>query len=129
METSITHQALAASIGQSSGDQSPLPADETNLLAGAVDPSLGVHHRVQRAVTGLQQRALLDMAVDAVAETRESAGAEVDAVGFGLPALIDRRTGKVAARMPKSVTLTSPSGVTITFVGASPRCVRPRPCA
>ena len=36
------------------------------------------------------------MAVDAVAETRESAGAEVDAVGFGLPALIDRRTGKVA---------------------------------
>ncbi len=36
------------------------------------------------------------MAVDAVTETRESAGAEVDAVGFGLPALIDRRTGKVA---------------------------------
>ncbi len=36
------------------------------------------------------------MAVDAVAETRESAGAEVDAVGFGLPALIDRSTGKVA---------------------------------
>src|SRR6266481_6664730 len=35
METSITHQALAASIGQSSGDQSPLLADETNLLAGA----------------------------------------------------------------------------------------------
>jgi thiosulfate dehydrogenase len=35
METSITHQALAASIGQSSGDESPLPADETNLLAGA----------------------------------------------------------------------------------------------
>jgi glucokinase len=67
----------------------------TKLLAGAVDPSLGVHHRVQRTVTGLQQRALLDMAVDAVAETRESAGAEVDAVGFGLPALIDRRTGKV----------------------------------
>jgi thiosulfate dehydrogenase len=35
METSIAQQALAASIGQSSGDQSPLPADETNLLAGA----------------------------------------------------------------------------------------------
>ena len=35
METSITHQALAASIGQSSGDQSPLPADQTILLAGA----------------------------------------------------------------------------------------------
>ena len=35
MERSIAHQALAASIGQSSGEQSPLPADETNLLAGA----------------------------------------------------------------------------------------------
>lgn len=35
MERSIAYQALAASIGQSSGDQSPLPADETNLLAGA----------------------------------------------------------------------------------------------
>jgi glucokinase len=68
----------------------------TKILAGAVDPSLGVHHRVQRTVTGLQQRALLDMAVDVVAETRESAGADVAAVGFGLPALIDRRTGKVA---------------------------------
>jgi len=35
MERSIAHQALAASIGQSSGDQSPLPADDANLLAGA----------------------------------------------------------------------------------------------
>jgi thiosulfate dehydrogenase len=35
MERSIAHQALAASIGPSSGDQSPLPADETNLVAGA----------------------------------------------------------------------------------------------
>jgi glucokinase len=67
----------------------------TKLLAGAVDPSLGVHHRVQRTVTGLPQRALLDVAVDAVAEARASAGAEVVAVGFGLPALIDRRTGEV----------------------------------
>ena len=68
----------------------------TKLLAGAVDSSLGVHHRVQRAVTGLQQRALLDVAVDAVTEARESAGAEIVAVGFGLPCLIDRRTGNVA---------------------------------
>ena len=67
----------------------------TKLLAGAVDPSLGVHHRVRRTVTGLQQRALLDVAVDAVTEARASAGAEVVAVGFGLPALIDNHTGKV----------------------------------
>ncbi len=35
MERSVAKKALAASIGQSSQDQSPLPADETNLLAGA----------------------------------------------------------------------------------------------
>ncbi len=35
------------------------------------------------------------MAVEAVSEARESAGAEIAAVGFGLPALIDQRTGKV----------------------------------
>jgi glucokinase len=65
----------------------------TKLLAGAVDRGLGVHHRAQRTVTGLDQRALLDVAVDAVTEARESAGAEVAAVGFGIPCLIDRRTG------------------------------------
>jgi glucokinase len=65
----------------------------TKLLAGAVDPGLGVHHRTQRTVTGLDQRALLDVAVDAVTEAREAAGAEVEAVGFGIPCLIDQRTG------------------------------------
>lgn len=35
MERFIAHKALAASIGKSSGEESPLPADETNLLAGA----------------------------------------------------------------------------------------------
>jgi mono/diheme cytochrome c family protein len=35
MERSIASKALAASIGKSAQDQSPLPADETNLLAGA----------------------------------------------------------------------------------------------
>jgi glucokinase len=67
----------------------------TKLLAGAVDVRLGVHHRVQRTVTGLQQGALLDIAVEAITEARESAGAEVAAVGFGVPCLVERRTGKV----------------------------------
>ncbi|MGO9960134.1 MAG: ROK family protein [Solirubrobacteraceae bacterium] len=66
----------------------------TKLLAGAVDQRLGVHHRVQRTVTGLRQRVLLDVAVDAVNEARESAGGDVAAVGFGIPCLIDRRNGK-----------------------------------
>jgi glucokinase len=65
----------------------------TKLLAGAVDPGLGVHHRTQRTVTGLDQAALLDVAIDAVLEARESAGEEVAAVGFGIPCLIDQRSG------------------------------------
>jgi glucokinase len=65
----------------------------TKLLAGAVDASLGVHHRAQRRLTGLDQSALLDTAVEAVQEARESAGADVAAVGFGIPCTFDRRTG------------------------------------
>jgi glucokinase len=74
----------------------------TKLLAGAVDPSLGVHHRAQRIVTGLDQAALLHVAVDAVREVIESAGAEVAAVGFGIPCLIDQRTGTavIAVNLP-----------------------------
>ncbi len=35
MERFIAHKALSASIGKSARDESPFPADETNLLAGA----------------------------------------------------------------------------------------------
>ncbi|HEY3728216.1 MAG TPA: ROK family protein [Solirubrobacteraceae bacterium] len=74
----------------------------TKLLAGAVDPRLGVHHRAQRAVTGLDQSTLLDVAVDAVQEVRESAGGDVEAVGFGIPCLIEYRTGiaVIAVHLP-----------------------------
>jgi len=74
----------------------------TKLLAGAVDPGLSVHHRTQRTVTGLDQSALVEIAVDAVLEARESAGAEVEAVGFGIPCLIDQRTGTavIAVNLP-----------------------------
>jgi glucokinase len=68
----------------------------TKLLAGVVDPELGVHHRTQRAVTGLDQRQLLDVAVAAVNEARQAAVGDVEAVGFGIPVLMDRRTGRVA---------------------------------
>ena len=46
--------------------------------------------------------ALLDVVVDAVQEVRESSGAEVEAVGFGIPCLIDQRTGTavVAVHLP-----------------------------
>jgi len=65
----------------------------SKLLAGAVDSTLSVHRRTQRTLTGLDQPALLDLAVDAVEEVRGFAGGEVAAVGFGIPSLIDRRTG------------------------------------
>jgi len=65
----------------------------TKLLAGVVDAGFGVHHRAQRSVVGLDQSALLDTAVDAVQEARAAAGAEIAAVGFGIPCLIDQRTG------------------------------------
>jgi glucokinase len=69
----------------------------TKLLAGAVDLGFRVHHRAQRTVTGLDQKTLLDVTVDAVQQVRESAGGEVEAVGFGIPCLIDRRTGMAAS--------------------------------
>ncbi len=74
----------------------------TKLLAGAVDARLGVHHRVQRTVVGLDLTTLLKTAVEAVNEVRAGAGGEVDAIGFGIPALIDRRTGRavVSVHLP-----------------------------
>lgn len=64
----------------------------TKLLAGAVDFELGVHHRVQRAVVDLDQSELIRTVVDAVEELARKAGAEIAAVGFGIPCLVDDRT-------------------------------------
>jgi glucokinase len=74
----------------------------TKLLAGAVDRDLSVHRRVQRSVGGLDQPALLDIAVEAVQEARATGGGEVHAVGFGIPSLIDQRTGRavLAVNLP-----------------------------
>jgi glucokinase len=66
----------------------------TKLLAGVVGSGLEVHHRTQRTVAGLDQATLVDVAVDAIEELRLAAGANPDAVGFGIPSLIDQRTGR-----------------------------------
>jgi glucokinase len=65
----------------------------TKLLAGVLDGELNVHHRVHRAVHGLPQRELLEAVVAAVEEARAGTAAEVAAVGFGIPCLIDQRRG------------------------------------
>ena len=69
----------------------------TNLTAGAVDSSLGVHHRARRVVAGRDLPTLLDTITGAVEEVREAAGGEVDAVGFGIPCLIDDERGLAAS--------------------------------
>jgi glucokinase len=65
----------------------------TKLSAGVVDASLRVHHRAVRRSRGSDQTAVLDTIVAAVTEAREAAPAPVDAVGFGIPSLIDQRRG------------------------------------
>src|SRR5436305_3763683 len=74
----------------------------TKLLAGAVDSELTRHHRVQRRMTRADQSYRLDVVVEAVEEAREGAGGEVDAIGFGIPSLIDQRTGNavIAVNLP-----------------------------
>jgi glucokinase len=74
----------------------------SKLLAGAVDSGLSVHHRVQRSMSRLDQSYLLDVVVEAVEETRDAAGGEIAAVGFGIPSLIDQRTGNavIAVNLP-----------------------------
>jgi glucokinase len=65
----------------------------TKLLAGVLDGDLHVHHRSYRTVADLGQRELLDAIVATVEDARAAAPAEVASVGFGIPCLIDQRTG------------------------------------
>jgi glucokinase len=68
----------------------------TKLLAGAVDPALNVHHRATRPARAADHHAVLDTVVSAVTEVRdaiEGASGSVDAVGIGIPALIDTERG------------------------------------
>jgi glucokinase len=74
----------------------------SKLLAGVVDSELSVHHRTQRSMAGLDQSQLLDVSVEAVEEVRQAAEGEIVAVGFGIPSLIDQRTGvaRLAVNLP-----------------------------
>jgi glucokinase len=68
----------------------------TKLLAGAVDPALNVHHRATRQARGAGQAAVLEMVVAAVREVRdaiEGSSGTVEAVGIGIPCLIDQERG------------------------------------
>ena len=59
MEQVIMNKALDASIGRSSYDESPLPADETNLLAGAhiyQQNCAGCHGRLDQPASAIAKR-------------------------------------------------------------------------
>jgi thiosulfate dehydrogenase len=59
MEQFLTNKALDASIGRSSYDESPLPADETNLLAGAhvyQQNCAGCHGRLDQPASAIAKR-------------------------------------------------------------------------
>jgi glucokinase len=73
----------------------------TKLLGGVVDEELDVYKRVHRGVQGLGQSDIISAITDAVEEaTEEETG--IEAVGFGIPCLIDQRTGVavIAVNLP-----------------------------
>jgi glucokinase len=61
----------------------------TKLLAGAVDAEGAVVASERRLIGGLSLEELLDTTVEAVG----TLGVQADAIGFGIPSLIDQRTG------------------------------------
>jgi glucokinase len=69
-----------------------IDAGGTKLLGGVVDEQLVVHHRVRRTWRGADLRETLDIFTDAVEEVR-AAASDVEAIGFGIPALVERETG------------------------------------
>ena len=71
-----------------------MDAGGTKLLGGVVGADLVVHHRVHRRILGLGQAELVETIVDAVEEAR-AAAPDVEAVGFGIPALVRPQTGSV----------------------------------
>jgi glucokinase len=69
-----------------------IDAGGTKLLGGVVDEGLVVHHRVHRTWRGADRAETLDIFVEAVDEVR-AAAPDVEAVGFGIPALVEWEVG------------------------------------
>jgi glucokinase len=69
-----------------------IDAGGTKLLGGVVDEGLVVYHRVHRTWRGSDRAETLDIFVEAVEEVR-AAAPDVEAVGFGIPALVETATG------------------------------------
>jgi glucokinase len=78
-----------------------IDAGGTKLLGGVVDEGLVVHHRVHRTWRGGDRAETLDIFVEAVEEVR-AAAPDVEAVGFGIPALVewDRGVSRWSTHLP-----------------------------
>jgi glucokinase len=69
-----------------------IDAGGTKLLGGVVDEQMVVHHRVHRTWRGANRQETLDTFVEAVEEVR-TAAPDVEAIGFGIPALVEWESG------------------------------------
>ena len=69
-----------------------IDAGGSKLLGGVVDEGLVVHHRVRRTWRGADRAETLDIFVESVEEAR-AAAPDAEAVGFGIPALVEWETG------------------------------------
>lgn len=69
----------------------------TKVLAGVVDEQLAVRHRAQRSPQDLDTPALLDALAKMVLEAVDAVNDDIAGVGFGVPGVMDRRNGTVAA--------------------------------
>jgi glucokinase len=65
----------------------------TKLLAGVVDERLTVHHRAQRRARGADEAEVLDTIVGAVREAIDASEVPIAGIGFGIPSLVDPKTG------------------------------------
>ena len=66
-----------------------IDAGGTKLLGGVVDDQLFVHHRVHRLWRGEERQEVLDLFLEVV-EDALATTPDAEAVGFGIPALMDR---------------------------------------
>ena len=69
-----------------------IDAGGTKLLGGVIDDQMVVHHRVHRTWRGADRQETLDIFTEAVEEVR-AAASDVEAIGFGIPALVDWDAG------------------------------------
>jgi glucokinase len=67
----------------------------TKLAAGVISGDLQVHHRTTRPSHGLGKQQVIDLIVDSVNDLLEQNGdaAPVEAIGLGIPSLIDQASG------------------------------------